>query len=116
MYKPDSSDYKVPRYVFDATLDWTLSLFGLVFQIYFDSSGYPASTFTKSKGVYGIHLKWLYLGVVTEAVFNKRIEDLVVHSLRVFNEREAMSKRQGTTPAAPMPAAFNLKNNKDDLH
>ena len=114
MYKPDPSDYKVPRYVFDATLDWTLSLFGLVFQLYFDSSGYPANTFTKSKGVYGIHLKWLYVGVITENVFNRRIEDLVAHSLQVFNERTEGRSVVVTPASTPTPMGIRLT--KDNLH
>jgi hypothetical protein len=100
---------------FSATLDWTFSLFGITFQFYFDTMGYPKGTFNKGQGIHGVHLKWFYFGFCTSRVFKKRIEDLIVDAMLKASQRGHEMAQPERRPESPSHGpAISL--NKDNLH
>jgi hypothetical protein len=96
---------------FYASLDWDFSIFGVTFQVYFDSEPFPKGTFSKGRGIHGIHLKWFYFGFCTNKVFKRKLEDLVADAMLAVTSYKATQTQRTPSEASP-----SISLNKDNLH
>lgn len=108
---------KMINSVFDASLAWDFAIFGIQFQLYFESIGFKKGEFSKRPGIYGLHLRWFYFGFCTQKLFKRTVEEAMLQAYtQHLNQRS--NTRSGAPAVAPSPIIVRplTKEQKEELN